>query len=615
MAEDLSGAVIGSLKVLIGGDATGLIEAAAKSKEALGELRAEEEISTAAIQTFGAAILAAGAAFAGEFIHGAMEAINAHYLLAQQIGGTTQAIQVMDRAAEMSGVSADSLEAAARRLNATLGEVEKKGAGPAYEALQRLGLSAQELSRMDLDKRFLAIAQQMDKLGYTTQQEAAFLKDMGLRGGTVVGVLRDAGSAITEAADQVDRFGIAVSEIDAAKVHQAKEAFDELNLILQGIANQVVVALSPYVIALGQNLEDVGAKGPGLESALGGALHDIGADVAQVRDAVQQLGTAIEYVEGLALNLTTVWDHSSEKAAQVDELYKKINEDMAKPLPSTEFEKWYKGVTTGLGTTKDAAVGLREQLDQLVSGGPTDAQIKAGAKAADALQKQLDSELKSLQTSLQASVFSEDQSYHQRLTELQTFLAKKMVTQQQYDDLFTRLEADHAKKLQAVQQQEYQDESKAQTETLNMVVGTLDAIGNAIQGAGETGFAIAKGFSVATALLKGYEAITSSYAAGAAIGGPVLGGIFAGLAAAATAAQIASIMSVTSSSSGTPTVSGGSSSSASQAAAAAPAANTSHTLTLQGISADQLYSGGAVRSLVQQLIQYQKDGGTLVYMK
>jgi len=54
-------------------------------------------------------------------------------------------------------------------------------------------------------------------------------------------------------------------------------------------------------------------------------------------------------------------------------------------------------------------------------------------------------------------------------------------------------------------------------------------------------FQIGKTAAIASALVKGYEAVVSSYAAGAKVGGPVVGAAYAATAAAATAAQIGQI--------------------------------------------------------------------------
>lgn len=128
------------------------------------------------------------------------------------------------------------------------------------------------------------------------------------------------------------------------------------------------------------------------------------------------------------------------------------------------------------------------------------------------------------------------------------------------------------------------------------ILGSLASI---MQSSGEEQFGIAKGLSVAMAVLKGYEAVTSAYAAGAAIpgGGPITGALYAAAAAAATAAQIANILSTTSKSTSMKgTASGG---------AATPAATAPATAGVtQGVNISLYgshFSGQQVLGLFGQL--------------
>lgn len=660
---DVTGATIGSLKVLIGADVAGLLEGVAASKDALQEFSAESTISTGAIATLGAAVIAAGIAFAGEFVHGAMEAINASYLLGQQLGGTTEAVQTLDRAAVLTGSSAGTLEAAARRLNATLGEVQEKGAGPAYDALQRLGLSAADLGKMDLDQRFQAIATQMDKLGWSTQQESAFLKDMGLRGGDIIGVFQNGGAAIEEARHQVDDFGIGLSDLDAAKVHEAQEAFETIGGVLQGVANQLAVALAPYIIQVGNDLDTAASKGKGFGDSVktwvdlflggvgnvGDAIQLIQVGVDEVEIIVEEVGEALgtlilgvlEDVDDLAKGLTQLGQVAgdvipglgdaslalqknlddavtnmrgkvTEGAVEIQSKTDEVKALFAKPWPSEAMNNFVNQVNTAntsLTWLGNSWVNFKGKVDGnggSGDGGTTDAAAAAAKKAQD----ELNSQLKSLQSTLSATEFSEDESYTKRIVELQTFLEKKMVTQDEFNDLEARAEQDHTKKLEDIRQAAFKQQTQDQFAVINMVTNTLDQVSSAMQSSGEDQFGIAKAFSVATALLKGYEAITSSYASGAAIGGPLLGAAFAAAAAVATAAQIGSLLSVTSSSSGTPKVA----SSAATPTAAASGGSMS-TINVQGLSPGSLFTGSMVRSLIGQLVQAQKDGATLVVVK
>lgn len=125
----------------------------------------------------------------------------------------------------------------------------------------------------------------------------------------------------------------------------------------------------------------------------------------------------------------------------------------------------------------------------------------------------------------------------------------------------------------------------------------LGSLASVMQASGEEQFGITKGLSVAMAVLKGYEAVTSAYAAGAAVpgAGAFLGPLYAAAAAAATGAQIANIMSTTSKSTSMKGASGGGASAG--AAAAAQPQSRSVMISLQGDN----YSRGAVGGLLERL--------------
>jgi hypothetical protein len=143
----------------------------------------------------------------------------------------------------------------------------------------------------------------------------------------------------------------------------------------------------------------------------------------------------------------------------------------------------------------------------------------------------------------------------------------------------------------------------------NDVIGSLEAITNAIGGQGKEAFEIHKALSIARAVVSGGEAIVHSYNAGAALpGGPITGAVFAGLAAAATAAQIAAIAS-TSYQSKSLSGSGAAGGSAPSVAAAAPQQSQAINLTIRG-------SGSVnVDDFIDQFTEQIADGGHGAFIK
>jgi hypothetical protein len=125
-------------------------------------------------------------------------------------------------------------------------------------------------------------------------------------------------------------------------------------------------------------------------------------------------------------------------------------------------------------------------------------------------------------------------------------------------------------------------------------------------------FGEAKGFAIAQALINTYEAFT------AALKGPPGPPWSYGIAAAALAsgmAQVQNIRSTTKSGGGGGGGGGGASAAAASAGAAggAPAgANAGQTMFVQGFNASELFTGAGARALVETLLNFQRDGGTIV---
>jgi hypothetical protein len=126
-------------------------------------------------------------------------------------------------------------------------------------------------------------------------------------------------------------------------------------------------------------------------------------------------------------------------------------------------------------------------------------------------------------------------------------------------------------------------------------------------------FNINKVAAIANTLLKARESVTNAYAFGSKIGGPPLGAAMAGVAAAATLAQVNAIRSQQFGGVGSVSAGGGSSAAvAPTQTAAAGGATMNQTISVQGISSSDLFSGDAVRTLIDRLIDAQRNGARIV---
>ena len=96
-----------------------------------------------------AGVMAAATVVAGvAMIRSGLQTVDAQAKMAQSLGTTVESLQVLDRAADLSGVSMGNVEQATVQLTRRLSQAAA-GAGPAVDALDRLGLSVSALQSLD----------------------------------------------------------------------------------------------------------------------------------------------------------------------------------------------------------------------------------------------------------------------------------------------------------------------------------------------------------------------------------------------------------------------------------------------------------------------------------
>lgn len=192
----------------------------------------------------------------GLLLRSSMKAIDAQSKMAQSLGTSTASMQVLARAADRAGISTGELEQVGRQLTKRLSQAAT-GAGPAVDALEQLGLKASDLAQMDLDQKIAVINRAIQDIVPEAEQAAVAMALFGDRAGIMAGRL-DA-DTIATAADELERFGVTVTEIEADKIEEANDAMSALGLVGAGLGNQLAVALAPVLQSIAEKLADVGA--------------------------------------------------------------------------------------------------------------------------------------------------------------------------------------------------------------------------------------------------------------------------------------------------------------------------------------------------------------------
>ncbi|PIE10053.1 MAG: hypothetical protein CSA72_10595 [Rhodobacterales bacterium] len=218
-----------------------------------------------------AGVVVLGSALSGVALK-AGSAIDAFAKSARVMGTTTASMQVLSRAGELAGVSMGEIEAGALRLTRRLA-LAAQGAGPAAGAFDRLGLSITDLQAMPLDQRIATITTAIKDMIPASEQAAEMSKIFGDRGFAAFQKLQP--EIIRQAAEEVNRFGVAVSDVDAGRIEVANDQISQLGLLARGIGNDLAVSLVPRIGATAAAFASAFEVGKPLRELFSGLIAQI----------------------------------------------------------------------------------------------------------------------------------------------------------------------------------------------------------------------------------------------------------------------------------------------------------------------------------------------------
>lgn len=629
-------------------DSTQFVSGVNKAKESLGGLKSSLATSAADLAKYGAAAVVAGAAVTAALVASAMQSVDAQAKLARAVGGSMAGMQALDRAASRAGVSQDEMRNAATKLNNKLGEAMLKG-GNAADAFKRLGLDAATLSGMDVDKRFSAIAQALDKQGYSTQEAGFALREMGIKQSSVITLMQEGDAAITSSSDAIAKYGISLTDVDAQKIEDANDAFDDVKLILSGVIQQLAVKVAPLITAVATMFTDAGTEAGGFGSIAGKVFDGIvrgAAFVMNAFDGIKRLLSlvldgiikfaaeggvvvdkmALGIVETLnkvpGVDMSSTIDAIKQDLAATEAIAatasKRIADAINTPLAGDQFLSFVKKAEAAATAAAEATVSAR------VNNGPTgvdsEEDQKADKSAADNAAKEAEANRKRVAdkiASLQESFATEQQMLGAKFVNeqllLEDALALKQITEDEaaalrlqtlagYEQSITDLEKTASDKRKQIAEAE----AAAKMQTIKGVLSE----GSALMNSGSRKmFEIGKASAIANAVISVSEGISKAWSLG-----PILGPAGAALVALNGFAQIKNIRAQKFGG-------GGGSVPATQTASAASApftptgqqsgggSNTS--ILLQGFDESKFYSGSTVRGLAESFVNFSRGGGRM----
>lgn len=176
---------------------------------------------------------------------------------ARALQGSIGGVRAVEVAMEDAGVPASVLRQEIQNLNRQLAN------GGADTAMRALGLEAEKLARMDVDEKMATIADRINELGLDAGATNAILQQFGVRNRDMALLMMQGGNAIRNARRDVEEYGLALSEVDSARIEEANDRIGRLSVVgqylRQELARGLVPAFGELALKITESMREGGA--------------------------------------------------------------------------------------------------------------------------------------------------------------------------------------------------------------------------------------------------------------------------------------------------------------------------------------------------------------------
>jgi len=187
-----------------------------------------------------------GAAGFGALISSSLRAGDSLAKTASKIGVTTEALSGLRYAAELTGVSSETMDMALQRFTRRASEAAL-GTGEAVNALKELNLDAESLVKLPLDKQMGLVADAMAGVGTQSDRVRLAMKLFDSEGVALVNTLAGGSVALETMAEEADDLGISLSGVDAKAIEDANDAFTRAKTAIMGVVQAMTVEFAPVI--------------------------------------------------------------------------------------------------------------------------------------------------------------------------------------------------------------------------------------------------------------------------------------------------------------------------------------------------------------------------------
>lgn len=192
----------------------------------------------------------------GFYISQSFAALDSTNKLAAQLNVTTEAIQGLRFAGELTGASMSEVDKSLEAFSRRLGRVGTSQGKVQEDILKELGLDPKAIRNLPIDEAVLEVADSFSKMN-DAARKAQIAQELFSRGGVrLINTLNLGKEGLIALKKEAKDLGLAVSFEDAQEIEAANDELLRLRSAFRGIANFLAVTLAPVVKRISTFIKD-----------------------------------------------------------------------------------------------------------------------------------------------------------------------------------------------------------------------------------------------------------------------------------------------------------------------------------------------------------------------
>jgi hypothetical protein len=199
----------------------------------------------AGVRASGLKMMGAGAAIAAPMVAAAKSAADsgaAIYEMSKRTGMSVPNLSALAYASEMTGASLDNVEVSVKKMQKALFEAAQ-GGEKAQEAFSLLGLSVDDLAKLNPDEQFALIAKRLSDIKDPAIKSGIALELFGKSGTELIPMMENLQSLSGDAA----KLGLIKTDASAKEAKEFSDVLKILGLVVKSVVNSIGTALMPVL--------------------------------------------------------------------------------------------------------------------------------------------------------------------------------------------------------------------------------------------------------------------------------------------------------------------------------------------------------------------------------